>query len=110
MKNQYLVIKLPGNWIEQEQTRKRVKVFLGVDVLDERSVVTYSGTQDILRERRRCDKGCVDYVKSQIAYSLGKRLLSDGRIRFSENTKDSYTVSITGEITIINEEPEGGAE
>lgn len=100
MNNKYLVIKLPGNWIDREQIKQRVKMILGVEVMDERSVATYCGTQAVATVRKCNDK---DYIKHNIASSIGQHLAADGLIHFREDRVNDHTVSIIGEVTVIKE-------
>lgn len=104
MNNKYLVIKLPGNWIDREQIKQRVKMMLGVDVLDERQVVTCTGTQCISVERKRNDAGYEEYMKHLIAGSIGQGLAAEGLMSFTEEQKIDGMVRITGEITVIKED------
>lgn len=101
--NKYLVIKLPGNWIDREQIKQRVKMMLGVEVLDECSVVTYSGTQAVSAVRTRNDKDYMEYTKRIIASSIGQNLAADGLIHFREGQRNDYAVSVIGEVTVIKE-------
>ena len=103
MNNKYLVIKLPGNWIDREQIKQRIKIMLGVEVLDERSVVTYSGTQYMSAACKHDNKECEDYIKRSIASSIGRRIAATGLMRFSESQKDICNIGITGEVTVIEE-------
>ena len=51
MNNQYLVVKLQGNWIEREQIKRRIEMFVGdIDVLDDKDIVTCHDTQEITKE------------------------------------------------------------
>lgn len=110
MKNQYLVIKLHGNWIEREQTKQRVKMSVeDIDVLNDENIITCHCTQAIAQESFICKKGFKDYVKRKIAVGIGEYLLEKGLIRFKES-EEEYTIKIDGVITVISEEEKGGEE
>lgn len=109
MKNQYLVIKLHGNWIEREQTKQRVKMFVeDIDVLNDENIITCHCTQAIAKEHFICKEDFKDYVKRKIAVGIGEYLLEKGLIRFKES-EEEYTIKIDGVITVISEEEKGGA-
>lgn len=108
MNNQYLVIKLHGNWIDREQTKQRVKMFVeDIDVLNDENIVTCHCTQAITKEQNYLYEAFKDYSKERIAIAIGKHLLEQGVIRFSES-EDKYTIKIDGVITVISEALKGG--
>lgn len=110
MNNQYLVIKLPGNWIEREQKKQRVKMFVeDIDVLDDENIITCHCTQAIPKERFVLKEDFKEYVKGKIAVGIGEYLLEKGLIRFKESEED-YTIKIDGVITVISEAEKGGAK
>lgn len=107
MNNNYLVIKLPGSWIEQEQMRKRVKAFLGVDVLEE-DVVTYRCQQLIDEIPKESSVRCEDFLKEKMAETLGRQLLEKGLFRIDKKPFRFGTSILEGKITIIDERAKGG--
>ncbi len=108
MNNQYLVIKLSGNWIKREQTKQIVKMFVeDIDVLNDENVITCHATQTITKERSYAYDAFKDYSKERIAVALGKYLLEQGLIRFVES-EEEHTIKIDGEITVISEAEKGG--
>lgn len=108
MNNQYLVVRLHGNWIDREQTKKRVKMFAEeADVLDDENIVICRGTQQITKEQSYCYGAFKDYAKGRIAVGIGEFLLEHGLIRFVES-EEEHTIKIEGEITVIREPTKGG--
>lgn len=106
--NQYLVIKLSGNWIAREQTRQKVKWAIDdIDVLDEKNVVTCHGAQLVRKED--CDryKDLKDRIKESVAVALGKCLLERELISFVETKEGHNTIKIEGVVTVIREEKGG---
>lgn len=108
---EYLVIKLPGGWIEREQARQKVKWAIDdIDVLDEKNVVVCRGAQLVRKED--CDryKDLKDRTKERVAVALGKYLLERELISFVE-TKEGYnTIKIEGVVTVIRENRDEFAE
>lgn len=75
MNNQYLVIKLLGNWIEREQTKQRVKMFFDdIDVLNDENIITCHCTQSIPKERFILKEDYKEYIKAKIAVGIGEYL------------------------------------
>lgn len=110
MNNQYLVIKLHGNWIDREQTKQRVKMFVeDIDVLNDENIITCHCTQAIPKERFILKEDYKDYVKGKIAVGIGEYLLEQGLIRFVER-EEEYMIKIDGVITVISEAEKGGAD
>lgn len=109
MNNRYLVIKLHGNFIENEQIKQRVKMFLNdIDVLNDEDVVTCYATKQISKEYICLYEELKDYTKQEIAVGLGKYLLDQGFINFVER-EEEHSIKIYGAITVIDAE-KGGAE
>ena len=110
MSNHYLVLKLPGNWIEREQKKQRIKMFAdNIDVLEESNVYTCHATKSILKEMFHTDEAFKNHIKGRIAVAIGEHLLEKGMIRFNES-ESKYGIVIDGEITVISETSKGGAE
>lgn len=108
--NQYLVIKLPGDWIERDQTRAKVKWALDdIDVLDKKNVVTCHCAQLVRKEDCDLYKDLKDRTKERMAVALGKCLLERGLISFVETKGEYNTIKIEGVVTVIREE-KGGEE
>ncbi|MBR4000285.1 MAG: hypothetical protein IKI93_18300 [Clostridia bacterium] len=107
--SEYIVIKLPGNWIEREQMKVRIKALLDAEVLDERNIVTYRCRQMIDEERYRGEAAIKfeDYIKDEMAVRLGRNLLSEGLFRISKE-RNRFGTTLEGKILIINEKPEEG--
>lgn len=107
MNNQYLVVKLQGNWIEREQIKRRIEMFVGdIDVLDDKDIVTCHDTQEIAKEHSYHYEAFKDYSKKRIAVAIAERLLEQGLIRFVES-EEEHTIKIDGEITVIKAEKGG---
>jgi hypothetical protein len=103
------VIKLHGNFIENEQIKQRVKMFLNdIDVLNDEDVVTCYATKRISKEYICRDEELKDYAKQELAVALGKYLLDQGFLNFVER-EERHCIKIDGAITVINAE-KGGAE
>ena len=108
MNNQYHVIRVPGSWIEREQIKQRLKMFLGLDILDEKDVVTYRARQCFTKEQ--ADISGVDMrerTKRKIARCLAEHLLESGALRFTES-QNLHHILLDGEITFIGERREEG--
>lgn len=108
---EYLVIKLPGGWIEREQARQKVKWAIGdIDVLDEKNVVVCRGAQLVHKED--CDryKDLKDRTKERVAVALGKCLLERELISFVETKEGHNTIKIEGVVTVIRENRDEFAE
>lgn len=100
---EYLVIKLKGNWIEREQTKKRVEMFFNdLDIISAENVVTYKLVQKIEKENSYRYEAFKDYSKRRIADAIGEHFLKDGLICFNE-TEDENGIKIEGVITVISE-------
>lgn len=100
---EYLVIKLKGNWIEREQTKKRVEMFFNdLDIMSAENVVTYKFAQKIEKEHSYRYEAFKDYSKRRIANALGEQFLGDGVICFNES-EDENGIKIEGVITVISE-------
>lgn len=109
MNNRYLVIKLHGDFVENDKTKQRVKMLLNdIDVLNDEDVVTCYSTKRISKEYIFRYEEIKDYLKEEIAVGLGKYLLDQGFINFVER-EEKHFIKIEGAITVINVE-KGGAE
>lgn len=109
MISEYLVIKLPGNWIEREQTRARIKAFLKLDVLDEKAVHTYSYEKRIPQEvlDQYSAVNIVAAEKDRMAVFIGKSLVESGLLQFKEY-EDGSGKMLEGCVTVIVDRMKGG--
>lgn len=106
MISEYLVIKLPGNWIEREQMRIRLSAIMGEMNLDEAAVAVYRGHRLIPKELP-VNIDYMDYVKKNMCKALAEKLLQEGLIRF-ESHKVWNGTEIECKLPIIYEKPKGG--
>lgn len=110
MNNRYLVIKLHGDFVENDKTKQRVKMFLNdIDVLNDEDVVTCYATKRISKEYVCRYEDFKDYSKQEIAVALGKYLLDQGFINFVER-EEKHFIKIDGAITVINAEKGGASD
>ena len=106
MNSQYIVIRVPGSWIEREQIKQRLKMFLGLDVLDEKEVATYRARQYFTKEQAdRSGADMRERTKRKIARCLAEHLLESGMLRFTESP-NLHHILLDGEITFISERME----
>lgn len=110
--NKYLVIKLSGNWIENEQITGRLKYVLRdvpcAEVLENAAVKCYAAKY-IAKEQLQAVNDETAYklaVKKQISDEIGNFLFGQNIIKFIE-TRDKFTVEIVGSCLVIKE---GGAD
>lgn len=101
MSNQYLVIKLPGDWIMREQLKQRLNMFMpDLEILDAGQVMDCICSKSIPTER--CNKEFKDYVKEHIAHDIGEFLFGQCAIRFNER-EEEHCIVIDGALTVIRE-------
>lgn len=104
-KSKYIVLKVSGNWIEQDQTERRIKFLLdgvpNVEVADE-AIAKYSAWQAIsnipLEPGRKLNYET--HVKMELARGLGYQLLKEGLIEFSKKEEEQSNI-ITATVTVI---------
>lgn len=102
MNNQYLVIKLSGNWIEREQTKQKIKMLVeDIDVLVDTNIVTCQSIQTIPKVDLSLRPESEEYVKRKIADALGNFIVENGLVRYYQS-EEQFNVKITGEITVIS--------
>ena len=86
----YLVIKLSGNWIKQEQNKMRIRMRLkglgGVELL-EKSAISCMATR--LEDKKILDEcpDCKDHIKESMSRDIGLFLAENGLIAFEESDR-----------------------
>ena len=103
----YLVIKLSGNWIEQEQNKKRIQILLqgldGVAVL-EKAAVKCQAAKLVMKEMLySCGDGLKDRIKTELCRDIGEFLEGQGCVTFEEKDHDKYATAIFASVVVIKE-------
>ena len=106
MDNQYLVIKLPGNWIEREQCKqyyKRSVYGTDLEFVDDKTIRAVHFIPDFLSS----NEDFKNRVKKGIATHIGEQLLEKGMLVFTETEEHSVCrekgITIKAQITVIND-------
>ncbi len=110
MRNEYLVIKMPWDYIERRRVEEEVIRLVGaINILDGADVITLVASKAILNHS---PKEAEKFTKQSIAVDIGRRLLDIGGIQFRESSKGCFATEIEGSITVIREpyKREGGAQ
>ena len=116
MDNQYLVIKLPGNWIEREQCKqfyKRSVYGADLEFVDDKTIqAEYFIPESVLL---RFGEDFKNQSKKRIATHIGEQLLEKGMINFTEIQERGVGglergLVIKAQITIINDRTPIGAD
>ena len=117
--NKYLVIKLPGNWIEREQCKQFFKLSVyGTDLefVGDENIKSIGAEQFIPEEvSLRLNEEIKSQIKKGIAKHIGLQLLQKGMIDFTETQERGMHgtergLTIKAQITIINEHTLIGAD
>lgn len=113
MSNKYLVIKLTGNWIDNEQITGRLKFFLQdvpcAEIL-ENAVAECNTAKRITKEQLQVvndDKFYKKFIKKHIAAELGDFLFGQGLINFDERN-DGFITEIVGSVSVITKGANNG--
>lgn len=108
--NDYIVIKLSGNWIEKENNKKRVGFLLhgipNVEILENAAVTLRAAEMIPKEELDRFGDEFKEYIKMCISKEIGCHLEEHGVITFEEaNVKmDGYeTMQILATLVVIKE-------
>ena len=108
MSNKYLVIKLTGNWIDNEQITGRLKFVLQdvpcAEVL-ENAVVECNASKLLTEEQLQAvndEKSYKEFIKKHISAEFGDFFLGQGLINFVEK-KDKFTTQIIGSVFVITD-------
>lgn len=107
-KSKYIMLKVSGNWIEQEHAVGRMKFLLvgvpNVEFADEAiekhsAWLSIPNTPLTSKERTKYETS----VKMELARSLGVQLLKDGLIDFAKEEGD-FADKITATVKVIRED------
>ena len=111
MDNQYLVIKLPGNWIEREQCKqyyKRSVYGADLEFVDDKTIrAEHFIPESVLL---RFGEDFKNQAKKRIATHIGEQLLEKGMLVFTETKERGVGglergLVIEAQITVINDHP-----
>lgn len=116
--NKYLVIKLPGNWIQREQCKQYFKHSVyGADLefVDEKNIKTIIAEKFLPEHALRLGEEFKTQVKKDMAKHIGLQLFQKGMINFTETQErggygGERGLVIKAQITIINDHPSSGAD
>lgn len=99
MDRRYLVIKLPDDAIEREQTKQNIKMLVGDNnVLNDENIITCRIVEAI--PKHFFVEDVEKYVKEKFAMSIGKYLFENELIRF-DRREDVDDIKIGATITIL---------
>ena len=106
MSDKYIVLKLTGNWLEQENTLARIKFLLqglhGVEI-KENDLITCKSSKISSKEQLQAlmTDSYKDFVKHRIAQEIGEYMLDNGFITFTESD-DELASKLTGTLTVLS--------
>lgn len=99
----YILLKVRGSWIEREQTKGLIAMHFPdfVEVVRE-GIITVQAKQAIPKEfvYKHKDINLMEETKKRISIDLGRYLLDNDLIQFSEKVEE-YVVNIIGSTLVI---------
>lgn len=101
--SKYILIKAPQDWEDTEKLKQVIKLFNPELEVKDKAVLTCGDSKYIPNGEAFVAPQHKDYLKQEMARSIGDFLLKSGSIKFKE-VKEKFATRIDAQLTVVLED------